>query len=990
MRTGANHRKPNYINIAKVKYFTTFLLILCIFSCCIVYLGDFALLLYIMATYQIPAPAPMSVKGDVVENWKDFENSWEYYVIATDLRSKLNDNEGKEIVAATLCTVMGADCKKIMNSLPSLSAEDKKDSAKIILELRKHFIPQRNVLYERFVFNSAVQKAGETIDEYVVRLRQLAESCEFGDLKDSLIRDRIVIGTTDEGGRERLLRERPVPNLNKVVESLRAFEISRTHKQVISGKEPQVIQHAQKRQRPKDPKRGQGSKPSDQKKPPTPRPRQQQPRRQSGNQGQSDVCNWCGRKADHTRRDCPAKDAKCRLCQKIGHFATVCRSSSHVNQVDTDKETCFDSFYAMGEVNSSSENFWSSDVKVNENSCEFKLDSGSKVTVVSDQAPWVKGLKLDQVKSEFRGPGNVKLSHLFKGQITNATLKAGGKTHNENVYVMKNQSNNLLSKSAIQALQLLIPAPEVYNVETVPNFRAEYPKLFEGLGLMKQEYRIPLKEDAVPVCLYTPRRVPHPLLPKVKEKLESMVQENVISPVTVPTDWCSGMVITPKRNGDVRICVDLTNLNKAVKREVHPMATVEENLAKVENSKIFSKLDANSGFWQIPIAEESRLLTTFVTPFGRYCFNRLPFGISSAPEVFQRTMSSVLEGLEGVICHMDDTLIHGSTQEVHDARVRLVLERLQNAGITLNDKCEFSKQKIKFLGHVISDKGVEADPDKTKAVREFPQPTTVTELQRFNGMVNQLAKFVPDLATINEPLRQLLRKDRLFQWDQPQQKAFQEIKQRLTSPDVLAHYDSSKRSVIAADACQDGLGAVLLQTDASGHRRPIAFASRSLNDTEKRYAVIEKEALAATWACEKFNDYVLGTEFTLETDHRPLVPLLSSTDLSKLPPRILRFRLRMARYSPEVKYVQGVHQNTADALSRAPTSTPTWEDLKLVEEVEEHSEAILGSLPATERRLEEIKSAQDNDAVCKQVKTYCQDGWPPIMPSQPLLKPWFY
>ena len=209
-------------------------------------------------------------------------------------------------------------------------------------------------------------------------------------------------------------------------------------------------------------------------------------------------------------------------------------------------------------------NFWSSDVNVNSNSCEFKLDSGSKVTVVSDHTPWLKGLKLDPIKSEFRGPGNIKLSHLFKGQITNATLQAAGRSHRENVYVMSNQANNLLSKPAIQALRLLTPAAEVHNVEKVPDFRAEYPKLFKGLGLIGQEYRIPLKQVAVPVCLYTPRHVPHPLLPKVKEKLDSMVHGNVISPVTVPTDWCSDMVITPKRNGDVRICVDLTNLNKAV------------------------------------------------------------------------------------------------------------------------------------------------------------------------------------------------------------------------------------------------------------------------------------------------------------------------------------------------------------------------------------------------------------------------------------------
>ena len=147
--------------------------------------------------------------------------------------------------------------------------------------------------------------------------------------------------------------------------------------------------------------------------------------------------------------------------------------------------------------------------------------------------------------------------------------------------------------------------------------------------------------------------------------------------------------------------------------------------------------------------------------------------------------------------------------------------------------------------------------------------------------------------------------------------------------------------------------------------------------------------MTAVWACKKFNDYILGTELTLETDHRPLVNQLTSTDLSKLPPRILRFRLRMDRYSSEVKYIQGVHQNTADALSRAPTRQPTQKDLSLVEEVEEHSESLLVSLPATEQRLDEIKTAQDHDAICKQVKTYFQDGWPPIMPSQPLLKPYW-
>ena len=277
----------------------------------------------------------MSIKGDVVENWRDFETSWDYYTIATDLRSKETTDAGKEIVAATLCTVMGPKSKKIMNSLPSLTDADKKNPKRIIEELRKYFVPQRNVLYERFVFNSATQKPSETVDEYVVRLRQLANSCEFGDLKDSLIRDRIVIGTSDENGRERLLRERPVPNLDKVVESLRAAEISRTHKQVISGKQDagqvETIHYTDKRNKRTNQKKGKGSQSSGQ---PKPQKQTQDRRPAHKSQNPSQSCHWCGKKADHNKKGCPAKDVQCHNCGKTGHFAVVCRSNKQVHEVN--------------------------------------------------------------------------------------------------------------------------------------------------------------------------------------------------------------------------------------------------------------------------------------------------------------------------------------------------------------------------------------------------------------------------------------------------------------------------------------------------------------------------------------------------------------------------------------------------------------------------------------------------------------------------------
>ena len=270
-----------------------------------------------------------------------------------------------------------------------------------------------------------------------------------------------------------------------------------------------------------------------------------------------------------------------------------------------------------------------------------------------------------------------------------------------------------------------------------PEFRKEFPGLFTGLGKLKDHtYSITLRKETQPVCLYTARKVPHPLQQRVKEELDRMVEQSVISAMREPTEWCSGMVPVLKPNGKVRVCVDLTALNRDIAREVHPMKTVDNNLPKLQGSTIYSKLDANSRFWQIPMDEKSRLLTTFITTQGRYCFNRLPFRIVSALEVFQRMISKILVGLEdlGVIVHMDDILIHRRNEEEHDARVWKVLKRLQEAGVTLNDKCEFSKKRMKFLGHIVSEAGIEFDPSKTAAIGKYPAPTNITELQRFLGM----------------------------------------------------------------------------------------------------------------------------------------------------------------------------------------------------------------------------------------------------------------
>ena len=317
------------------------------------------------------------------------------------------------------------------------------------------------------------------------------------------------------------------------------------------------------------------------------------------------------------------------------------------------------------------------------------------------------------------------------------------------------------------------------------------------------------------------------------------------------------------------------------------MPTTEQTLGKLSGAKIMSKLDANSGFWQRKLSENSKLVTTFITPWGRYCFTRLPFGISSAPEHFQKAMQRILEGLDGVECQVADILVFGETQEQHDKRLIAVLERLADANVTLNlEKCKFSTDKVEFLGHVIGKDGVQIDPTKVEAVTQMGEPTDIAQLRRFLGMVNQVGKYIPNLADITKPLRVLLSKNNAWLWTEAQQKAFDDVKKALVSAPTLALYDPAKETRVSSDASSFGLGSVLTQAQEDGGWKPVAYISRSLTPTEQRYTQVEKEALAVTWACERLSDYLISKPFHIETDHKPLVPLLGSKNLNEMPPRI--------------------------------------------------------------------------------------------------------
>ena len=326
---------------------------------------------------------------------------------------------------------------------------------------------------------------------------------------------------------------------------------------------------------------------------------------------------------------------------------------------------------------------------------------------------------------------------------------------------------------------------------------------------------------------------------------------------------------------------------------------------------------------------------------------------------------------------MDDILIFGTSQQEHNLRLTTVLERIASSGVTLNKaKCQINQTSILFCGYIINSTGVRPDPVKTEAITNMPVCKNVGDVRRFLGMANQLGHFTPNLAELSQPLHELLHKNRAWCWDSAQQQALDSIKKELSCPPVLALYNPNSETCVSADASSFGLGAVVCQKQANRQWRPIAYQSRSMTPTEQRYAQIEKEALAVTWACERFSHYLRGAKFHVETDHKPLVPLLSTKLLDELPPRILRFRLRLMKYDFHIHHVPGKNLNTADTLSRAPTSSTTQDDNDLQDEASAFVAVVTNTLPATDQRLAEIQACQERDEICSAITKFCSDGWP--------------
>ena len=490
---------------------------------------------------------------------------------------------------------------------------------------------------------------------------------------------------------------------------------------------------------------------------------------------------------------------------------------------------------------------------------------------------------------------------------------------------------------------------------------------------------IEMDPDVTPV--HAPRRrVPVAKLDRVNDELKRLCDDGIIKPVTEPTEWLSNILVKEKPNGKLRICIDPSQtINKAIKRPIYTIPTIEEKLPLLTKAKVFTIVDVSEAFHTIVLDDDSSLLTTFLGPNGRYRYTRMPFGISSGPEEYQRRQHEFLDGLQGIINIADDICIFGcgDTKEEadidHDRNLIALLDKCSDYDLRLSaKKLQFKASSVTFMGHKLTDKGVEPDPSKVTAIREMPRPTDKAAVQRFLGMCQYLSKFCQNLSETVLPLRDLTKQDAVFVWSNTHENSFNSAKQLIASATVLRYYDPSSPVTLQVDTSENAIGGVLLQDN-----EPVCFTSHTLSVTERNYAQIEKECLAIVTCMHKWHQYLYGkSNITVHTDHQPLETIFKKP-LSLAPRRLQRMMLKLQRYQFTVSYKKGKELYVADTLSRAAVNDPTLVDIQQVEVFRiELAEMNLKPSQVTADTLQRIRTETSKDPAMAALYETVMNGWP--------------
>nr|XP_054759405.1 uncharacterized protein K02A2.6-like [Lytechinus pictus] len=527
----------------------------------------------------------------------------------------------------------------------------------------------------------------------------------------------------------------------------------------------------------------------------------------------------------------------------------------------------------------------------------------------------------------------------------------------------------------------------VFHVESSKwqSLLRQYSGMFDDCyeGISGVEAHVRIKENSTPVYC-RPRPVPYALKEEVEKELRNLEKNKVIVK-TDYSDWATPIVVVPKADGSVRLFGDYkTTVNRAVDDECYPLPTSQDLYAELGGTKVFSKLDLSHAYAQLNLDQQSQQYLTINTHMGLYSYTKLPYGIKSSPKIFQATMDKILQGIPHCLCNQDDVLIATTTVDENLDVLAQVLKRLNDHNVKLKrSKCAFVESEVVYLGLKVSSQGLQPVKEKIEPIINAPKPKNVTELRSFLGMVQFYSRFLPDLASVLAPLHKLLQKEQKWEWSKAQQEAYEKCKRMLTSDALLVHYDNRRELKMYCDASSYGVGAVISHVMDNGETKPIAFASRTLTKSERNYAQIEKEALGIIFGIKKFHQYLLGRNFTLITDHKPLLHLLGpkSSIPTMAASRMQRWAILLSQYDYNIEYLSSKENAVADALSRLPheDSEDGTEGSIYVTDV------VDSNFPVT---ASEIAAETQKDSVLKQVYEQTLYGWSETVPMNDELKPY--
>ncbi|XP_055613887.1 uncharacterized protein K02A2.6-like [Uranotaenia lowii] len=877
--------------------------------------------------------------------------------------------------------LMGSDAYEVLSDRLAPENPRTQTYSAIVATLQEYFSPEPSEISENFRFNSRHQgdknaaSPEETIDEFLVALRRIAVTCDFGGYLERALRNQLVFGVKRDDIRERLM-ERKRLTLQEARDIAVSMELSQKSGAVITGTVPKHDVHAFHN--------------------PT---KKCNTGKSAGKLPKKKFCFRCGDE-NHLAKECKFHSAKCSFCGKKGHLVDVCMSKAagkspsagksgfksgkvkanyigERSHLEEKSDTQFVGEICSLNVCAGVTKMWLS-LLVNDVCVRFEIDTGSPVSIINTKC-------YDNLFADVR----LRRSRLSLVSYCDSDIHVRGVLDVEvqymgvksilPLYVVDSNKHPLLGREWLRVLAIdwntMLRVPDTVKSVSVSDSASQLEQIFrkyatvfeDSIGKISSvQAKLHLQPNAHPVFLRA-RKIPFNMQKTVDAELNRLVAEGVLSKVE-HSNWATPIVPVKKSENRVRVCGDYKQtVNPQLKVDQHPLPTIDELFASFAGGSKFSKIDLVQAYLQMEVAPEDREILTLNTHRGLYRPNRLMYGISSAPAIWQRQIETILQGIEGVSVFLDDIKVTGSTDAVHLSHLEEVLRRLAYHNIRVNrKKCEFFTDCIQYCGYLIDREGIHKISQKVEAIQNMPRPKNKDEVRSFVGLINYYGRFFENLSTVLYPLNNLLKKEVDFKWTKECEKSFRIVKERMQADNCLVHYSPDLPLLLATDASPYGVGAVLSHIYPDGSERPIQFASQTLNRTQQAYMQVDKEAYAIVFGVKKFFQYIYGRNFTLLTDNQAVSKIFNENKglpvMSAL--RMQHYATFLQSFKYELRFRKSVDHANADALSRMPVKRSDPES-----DIEESDVVELNQIETLPLTTSELSQATADD---KSVSTLIQ------------------